>query len=89
MNPQLRHARRQLLTDRWTELLTEWGCDHATDRARALLQPMDDLGFRLPAALDDPPPPPSRPHIQHVRAELAAARAVIEAKRAQRETPAP
>lgn len=52
-----RAARRKLLTDRFTELLTEWGSPHAGERAAQLLAAVDDLGFTLPAPLEDVPPP--------------------------------
>ncbi|WP_100499381.1 hypothetical protein [Geodermatophilus chilensis] len=52
-------ARRQLLRDRFAELLTEWGSPHAAERAAHLMDAVDDAGFTLPPALDDAPPPPS------------------------------
>lgn len=52
-----RAARRQLFRDRVTEYLTDRGAqpDHADAYARAILDIADQLGFTLPAAIDDPP----------------------------------
>lgn len=80
-----RAARRQLLLDRVTEYLTE-RCgseERAAGYARDIRGIVDDLGFDLPAAIDDPPPargadgPPSGPgyaEFQQAREELAARR---------------
>lgn len=53
-----RAARRQLLLDRIAEYLTDHGAqaDNATSYARDLLALVDDHGFTLPTAIDDPPP---------------------------------
>ena len=71
-----RAARRQLLVDRFTELLTSWGSPHADARAKQLRDVVDELGFALPAAFDDPPPVPARgadgPGREEFRAALAA-----------------
>lgn len=75
-----RTARRKLLTDRFAEELTAWGSPHADDRARRLLELVDNAGFTLPAALDDPPPltgpvlpedSPGRQAFRAARAQLA------------------
>ncbi len=52
-------ARRQLLRDRFAELLETWGDRYPTEHATQLLDAVDDLGFALPPGIDDPPPPPS------------------------------
>jgi hypothetical protein len=73
-----RAARRQLLRDRFTELLTTWGSPHAEERARLLQDVVDELGFALPPALEDVPPmrgsdgPPSGPGYQAFRQALAS-----------------
>jgi hypothetical protein len=84
MTSQTRTARRQLLLDRWAERLTTAGDPHATDHARQLLADMDDLGFDLPATLDDAPP--ARP--AHIASEevRSAALAQIRATLATRNT---
>lgn len=71
---QTRTARRQLLLDRWTERLTAAGDPHAAEHARQLREDMDDLGFDLPAAIDDAPP--MRP--AHVASDEVRAARVAE-----------
>jgi hypothetical protein len=80
-----RAARRQLLVDRITEYLAE-RCgseERAAGYARDIRGIVDDLGFTLPEAIDDPPPargadgPPSGPGyqaFQEARAALAQRR---------------
>lgn len=79
-------ARRQLLADRFTELLTTWGCppEHADARARALRDVVDELGFTLPPAIADTPPP-RRPRANP--AVQAQAMATIRATLAARQQP--
>lgn len=79
-----RAARRKLLTDRFAEYLTEHGAqpDHAAGYARDLLDLVDDLGFTLPASIDDTPPPVTgRATPSHQAACMAEIRATLAAKR--------
>lgn len=79
-----RAARRQLLVDRFAEYLTEkcGSVERATAYARDLRGIVDDLGFSLPAALEDVPPAvgekqldgPGYAAFQAAKAELAARR---------------
>ena len=52
-------ARRQLLHDRFAELLSDWGSTHTEERAAQLQAVVDDLGFVLPPGVADAPPAPS------------------------------
>ncbi len=71
-------ARRQLLVDRFAELLEAWGSPHAEDRARQLRDVVDDLGFVLPAAIADAPPPRGpRADPEHQAACMAEIRAAL------------
>jgi hypothetical protein len=82
-----RAARRKLLTDRFTEMLTEWGSPHAGERAAQLLAAVDQLGFTLPPALEDAPglrPDRAAEDDSPGRREFAAAREALAARRDRR-----
>lgn len=55
-SPDARAARRQTLVDRWTEYLADLNVPYAAEKARGLRDIMDELGFHLPAALEDAAP---------------------------------
>lgn len=78
-----RAARRQLLLDRFAEYLTDRGIhpDRAAGYARDLQQHVDDLGFRLPASIEDTEPPAPSPSTLEGR---RAARALLDQALARR-----
>jgi hypothetical protein len=80
-------ARRQLLADRFAELLDEWGAPHAGERAAQLQAVVDDLGFVLPAGIADEPPPPAAHSTPEGRARAKAELAAALAARRPADTP--
>lgn len=85
MTNPARAARRQLLIDRWTEKLHQAGYPNPTERARDLLTDMDDLGFSLPPALEDTPPPRGPGHTPAARATaMQTIRDTLTARKAHR-----
>lgn len=72
-------ARRQVTLDRLTELFQQRGSAYPDERATEVLELIQSLGWSLPRALDDPPPPvrEARPDhrqacMEQIRADLAA-----------------
>lgn len=88
MTNPARTARRQLLVDRIAEHLDGWGSPHAVERATRLLTVVDELGFRLPPEIEDPPPLRSCPGDSPGRRRFAEARAVLALPHAEDCTPA-
>lgn len=83
-----RAARRQSFLNQVAEYL-EPRVNHPEHRAayaHDVLNIVDALGFALPAAIDDPPPPAEASSREHRLRCLAEINAVIETKRLARNT---
>lgn len=86
-SPDARAARRQTLIDRWTEYLADLNVPYAAEKARGLRDIMDELGFRLPAALEEAPPRSVTPSIDGPGyQEWTEARAGLAARTRNRDT---